>query len=62
MQNFSRSPLIEADFVKVYFNSTLNTFQTEDTFLAKKIMCDFNVGLCPDTKHNSFDQANILIR
>lgn len=52
-----RSPLIEADFVKVYFNSTSNTFQTEDAFLAKKIMCDFNVGLCSDTKHNSFDQV-----
>ena len=31
-----RSPDIEADFVKIFFNETTQTFQTQDAFMAKK--------------------------
>jgi hypothetical protein len=53
--------VIEADFVKVFFNTTSNTFQTQDSFLAnKKIFCDFNHGLCADTRFNSHDHVSLI--
>ena len=34
--NVTRSPDIEADFVKIFFNETTQTFQTQDAFMAKE--------------------------
>ena len=54
------SPHIEADFVKIFYNDTSSSFQTQDAFLAKKIFCDFTNGLCPDTDRESFDQVTFM--
>lgn len=56
----SRSPDIEADFIKVFFNDTTNSFQTQDAFLAKKVLCDFTDGLCADSDKDSFDHVTFM--
>ena len=33
---YFRSPFIEADFVKVFYNDSTETFQTQDSFTSKK--------------------------
>ncbi len=55
------SPNIEADLVKVFFNESVNRYVTEDTFLAKQLLCDFSYGLCPDASHiGSSDDVRYL--
>ena len=34
---YNRSPYIEADYVKVFYNESTQTFQTQDSFTSKKI-------------------------
>ena len=46
-----RSPKIEADVVKLFFNSTLNRYITQDQFIAKKMNCDWANGICRDVGH-----------
>lgn len=43
------SPLIDADFVRIFFNQSANQFATQDAFLSKQLNCDFITGgLCTD--------------
>lgn len=45
------SPMIDADFVRIFFNQSANQFATEDAFLSKQLNCDFITGgLCSDEK------------
>ena len=45
------SPMIDADFVRIFYNKTSNQFDTEDAFLSKELNCDFVTGgLCADSK------------
>ena len=45
------SPMIDADFVRIFYNKTSNQFDTEDAFLSKELNCDFITGgLCSDEK------------
>ena len=46
--------MIEADFVRIFFNQTSNQFTTQDAFQSKRMGCDFlNGGLCSDENHNT---------
>jgi hypothetical protein len=48
------SPMIDADFVRIFFNESSNQFTTEDAFLSKQLNCDFNTGgLCSDEQVNT---------
>ena len=43
------SPMIDADFVRIFFNQSANQFATQDAFLSKQLNCDFITGgLCTD--------------
>ena len=43
--------MIDADFVRIFYNKTSNQFDTEDAFLSKELNCDFVTGgLCADSK------------
>ena len=55
------SPMIDADFVRIFFNQTSNQFTTEDAFLSKNLNCDFITGgLCADTQHRSKDHVKFM--
>eukprot|EP00095_Tigriopus_kingsejongensis_P006476 maker-scaffold598_size127767-snap-gene-0.16 protein:Tk06476 transcript:maker-scaffold598_size127767-snap-gene-0.16-mRNA-1 annotation:"conserved hypothetical protein" len=54
------SPNIDADIVKIFFNDSANRFVTEDSFLAKQLLCDFSNGLCADTAHQSQDNIRYM--
>ena len=46
--------MIDADFVRIFYNKTSNQFDTEDAFLSKELNCDFITGgLCSDEKVNT---------
>ena len=55
-----RSPNIEADVVKIFYNATANRYITEDAFLAKQLICDFSDGLCSDTSQSSQDDIKYM--
>ena len=55
------SPMIDADFVRIFFNQSSNQFDTEDSFLSKELNCDFLTGgLCSDAKHNFKDHVTFM--
>jgi hypothetical protein len=41
-----RSPNIEADVTKIYYNETAERYVTQDAFQSKQLFCDFS-ELCP---------------
>ncbi len=43
-----RSPIIEADVVKIFYNDSAGRYVAEDAFLSKAQLCDFPDGLCED--------------
>ena len=53
--------MIDADFVRIFFNQTSNQFTTQDAFLSKKLNCDFITGgLCSDKQHNFQDHVTFM--
>lgn len=54
------SPNIDADIVKIFYNATANRYVTEDSFLAKQLLCDFSNGLCADTNHQAQDNIRYM--
>ena len=53
--------MIEADFVRIFFNQTSNQFTTQDAFQSKRMGCDFlNGGLCSDENHNFKDHVTFM--
>ena len=55
------SPMIDADFVRIFFNQTSNQFTTEDAFLSKQLNCDFITGgLCSDEQVTFFKSQCII--
>ena len=53
--------MIDADFVRIFFNQTSNQFTTQDAFLSKKLNCDFITGgLCSDKQHNFPDHVTFM--
>merc|ERR1711935_300904 len=55
------SPMIDADFVRIFYNKTSNQFDTEDAFLSKELNCDFVTGgLCADSKHDMKDHVTFM--
>ena len=53
--------MIEADFVRIFFNQTSNQFTTQDAFQSKRLGCDFlNGGLCSDENHNFKDHVTFM--
>ena len=54
------SPMIDADFVRIFYNKTSNQFDTEDAFLSKELNCDFITGgLCSDEKVNTVAEKTV---
>merc|ERR1719266_553904 len=52
------SPMIDADFVRIFYNQTSNQFDVEDAFMSKERNCDFVTGgLCADEKHDFKDHV-----
>ncbi len=55
------SPMIDADFVKIFMNETSSQYVTQDAFLSKRLNCDFNTGgLCADVQHKYQDHVNFM--
>ena len=55
------SPMIDADFVRIFYNKTSNQFDTEDAFLSKELNCDFVTGgLCADSKVSNSKIVHVL--